>query len=81
MVNTNNQQNNTGSNYNWSFGNNNNTNNNFQASRQGESFDDRHVISKHNSIYPSQEEISAIQEIVNCTEKALKLVSDQIAEE
>jgi hypothetical protein len=80
MVNTNVNPQNTGSNYNWSLGNTNN-NNNFQTSRQSESFDDRHVIAKHNSIYPSQEEINAIQEIVNCTEKALKLVSDQIAEE
>lgn len=46
-----------------------------------ESFDDRHIIAKHNSIYPSQDEIQAIQEIVSFTEKALKLVSDQIAEE
>lgn len=46
-----------------------------------ESFDDKHIIAKHNSIYPSQDEINAIQEIVSSTEKALKLVSDQIADE
>lgn len=46
-----------------------------------ESFDDKHIIAKHNTIYPSQDEIQAIQEIVSFTEKALKLVSDQIAEE
>lgn len=45
------------------------------------SFDDKHIISKHNSIYPSEDEINAIQEIVTSTEKALKLVSDQISEE
>lgn len=67
---------NTGANYNWSY-----NANNFQSMRQGETFDDRHIIAKHNQIYPSQEEINAIQEIVNSTEKALKLVSDQIAEE
>lgn len=62
----------------------NNTNMNYSQTnqvRQGESFDDRHIIAKHNMIYPSQEEINAIQEIVNSTEKALKLVSDQIAEQ
>ncbi|CAF0974114.1 unnamed protein product [Brachionus calyciflorus] len=48
---------------------------------KGESFDDRHVIFKHNSIYPSKDEINAIQEIVTSTEKALKLVSDQMAKE
>lgn len=46
-----------------------------------ESFDDKHIIAKHNGIYPTQDEIQAIQEIVSCTEKALKLVSDQIADE
>ena len=47
----------------------------------GESFDDRHVIAKHCAIFPSESEISKIQEIVTNSEKALKLVSDQIAEE
>jgi len=45
------------------------------------SFDDKHLISKHNSIYPTHEEINAIKEIVTSTEKALKLVSEQISEE
>ena len=49
MVNTNVNPQNTGSNYNWSLGNTNN-NNNFQTSRQSESFDDRHVIAKHKII-------------------------------
>lgn len=49
--------------------------------RAGESFDDRHVIAKHCAIHPSELEMSKIQEIVSNSEKALKLVSDQIAEE
>lgn len=69
---------------------------------RAESFDDKHIMAKHNSIYPSKEEvcflinwdltctsylkllflqIAAIQEVVSNSEKALKLVSDQIAEE
>lgn len=52
-----------------------------QQHRQHESFDDKHIVAKHNSIYPTQDEITAIQDIVTSTEKALKLVSDQIAQE
>ena len=38
-------------------------------------------MSKHNSIYPNEEELKQVQNIVGTTEKALKLVSDDIAEE
>ena len=57
-----------------------NNNQNIQQ-RHYESFEDRHIVAKHNSIYPTQEEINSIQEIVTSTEKALKQVSDQIAEQ
>ncbi|XP_062874484.1 interleukin enhancer-binding factor 3 homolog isoform X2 [Trichomycterus rosablanca] len=38
--------------------------------------DDRHVMAKHSSIYPSQEELEAVQNMVSHTERALKAVSD-----
>jgi zinc finger RNA-binding protein len=44
-------------------------------------FEDRHIIIKHNNIYPNSEEIEAIQEIVSTSEKAIALIADQIAEE
>ena len=43
--------------------------------------DDKLVMAKHNSIYPTEEELKQVQSIVGTTEKALKLVSDEIAEE
>ena len=48
--------------------------------RRPESSDDRHVLSKHSTIYPGEGELAAVQNIVSTVEKALKLVSDQIAE-
>ena len=48
--------------------------------RRPESSDDRHVMAKHSSIYPNEGELMAVQNIVSSVEKALKLVSDQIAE-
>lgn len=48
--------------------------------RRPESSDDRHVMAKHASIYPTEEELQRFQIIVSSCEKALKLVSDQIAE-
>ena len=48
--------------------------------RRTESRDDRHVMGKHGDIYPKEEELQAIQRIVSSTEKALKFVSDEIAE-
>ncbi|XP_064608008.1 zinc finger RNA-binding protein-like isoform X2 [Liolophura sinensis] len=48
--------------------------------RKPETMDDRHVMSKHASIYPNEAELQAVQNIVSCCEKALKLVSDYLAE-
>jgi len=42
--------------------------------------DDRHVMAKHQSIYPSEDQLAVVQRVVSHTEKALKLVSDQLAE-
>lgn len=48
--------------------------------RRIESSDDRHVMARHSDIYPKEEELQAIQRIVSHTERALKIVSDQMAE-
>lgn len=37
---------------------------------------DRHVMAKHAAIYPSQEELESVQNMVSHTERALKAVSD-----
>ncbi|XP_070769195.1 interleukin enhancer-binding factor 3a [Enoplosus armatus] len=39
---------------------------------------DRHVMAKHSEVYPSPEELEAVQTIVSHVECALKIVSDQI---
>ena len=51
-----------------------------QPIRRPDTSDDRHVMSKHASIYPNEAELQAVQNIVSACEKALKLVSDFIAE-
>ncbi|KAF7700768.1 spermatid perinuclear RNA-binding protein isoform X1 [Silurus meridionalis] len=38
--------------------------------------DDRHVMAKHSSIYPSSETLEAVQSLVSTVERALKHVSD-----
>ncbi|KAK1876970.1 Interleukin enhancer-binding factor 3 like [Dissostichus eleginoides] len=38
--------------------------------------DDRHVMAKHSVIYPTQEELESVQNMVSHTERALKAVSD-----
>ncbi|XP_062263323.1 interleukin enhancer-binding factor 3 homolog isoform X1 [Platichthys flesus] len=38
--------------------------------------DDRHVMAKHSAIYPTQEELESVQNMVSYTERALKSVSD-----
>lgn len=43
--------------------------------------DDRLVMAKHSAIYPNEQELQAVQKIVSASEKALKLVSDLIAEQ
>ncbi|CAJ1053795.1 interleukin enhancer-binding factor 3-like isoform X1 [Xyrichtys novacula] len=39
---------------------------------------DRHVMAKHSEVYPSPEELEAVQTIISHVECALKTVSDQI---
>lgn len=46
-----------------------------------ETFNDKHIIAKHSAIYPTDDELQAIQMIVTSCEKALKLVSDSLHEE
>lgn len=48
--------------------------------RRPESSDDRHAIARHAEIYPKEEELQLIQRIVSHTERALKLVSDSLAQ-
>ncbi|XP_005886654.2 PREDICTED: interleukin enhancer-binding factor 3, partial [Myotis brandtii] len=43
--------------------------------------DDRLVMAKHSSVYPTQEELEAVQNMVSHTERALKAVSDWIDEQ
>ncbi|XP_075998934.1 interleukin enhancer-binding factor 3 homolog isoform X2 [Genypterus blacodes] len=38
--------------------------------------DDRHVMAKHSAIYPTQEELENVQNMVSHSERALKAVSD-----
>ncbi|XP_029441267.1 interleukin enhancer-binding factor 3 isoform X6 [Rhinatrema bivittatum] len=42
--------------------------------------DDRHVMAKHSAVYPTQEELEAVQNMVSHIEHALKGVSDWIDE-
>ncbi|XP_015222129.2 spermatid perinuclear RNA-binding protein isoform X4 [Lepisosteus oculatus] len=42
--------------------------------------DDRHVMAKHSTIYPSSEELEAVQNLVSTVECALKHVSDWLDE-
>ncbi|XP_006898019.1 PREDICTED: zinc finger RNA-binding protein 2 [Elephantulus edwardii] len=46
-----------------------------------ESSDDRHVMWKHATIYPTESELQAVQKVVSHSERALKLVSDALAQE
>uniref|UniRef100_A0A1L8DII7 Putative transcription factor nfat subunit nf90 n=1 Tax=Nyssomyia neivai TaxID=330878 RepID=A0A1L8DII7_9DIPT len=50
------------------------------SGRRPESSDDRHVVAKHAEIYPKEEELQTIQRIVSHTERALKFVSDALAD-
>lgn len=52
-----------------------------QPSRQPESHDDRHIMCKHAAIYPSELELLAIRKAVSHAERALRLVSDALAQE
>ncbi|XP_072167577.1 zinc finger RNA-binding protein-like isoform X2 [Diadema setosum] len=42
---------------------------------------DRHVMAKHGAIYPTEQELQLVQNMVSQLEKSLKGVSDHIAEE
>ncbi|NWV63507.1 ZFR protein, partial [Malurus elegans] len=48
--------------------------------RRPDSSDDRYVMTKHAAIYPTEEELQAVQKIVSLTERALKLVSDNMTD-
>uniref|UniRef100_A0A4W4F996 DZF domain-containing protein n=1 Tax=Electrophorus electricus TaxID=8005 RepID=A0A4W4F996_ELEEL len=49
--------------------------------RRPDSPDDRHIMAKHSTIYPVEEELQAVQRIVSHSERALKLVSDVLLEQ
>ncbi|KAI4877655.1 hypothetical protein NFI96_021338 [Prochilodus magdalenae] len=49
--------------------------------RRPDSPDDRHIMAKHATIYPVEEELQAVQRIVSHSERALKLVSDSLLEQ
>lgn len=48
----------------------------FQRSFRSFSNDDRHVMAKHSTIYPSSHDLEAVQTLVSTVECALKHVSD-----
>ncbi|KAM6938202.1 zinc finger RNA-binding protein isoform 4-T4 [Lycodopsis pacificus] len=48
--------------------------------RRPDSPDDRHIMAKHSTIYPVEDELQAVQRIVSHSERALKLVSDSLLE-
>ncbi|PIK44185.1 putative zinc finger RNA-binding protein isoform X2 [Apostichopus japonicus] len=49
-------------------------------SKKQENEIDRHVLAKHNTIYPKENELQAVQNMVSIIERALKMVSDFLAE-
>jgi zinc finger RNA-binding protein len=52
-----------------------------QPKRRPETSDDRHVMGKHATVYPTEGELLAIQKAVSHVERALRLVSDILVEE
>ncbi|KAG1666729.1 Zinc finger RNA-binding protein [Nymphon striatum] len=50
-----------------------------QPIRRPDTADNRYVLAKHSEIYPNEEELASVQQIVSNTEKALKMVSDHLA--
>ncbi|XP_044275011.1 zinc finger RNA-binding protein 2 isoform X8 [Varanus komodoensis] len=52
-----------------------------EPARRLSSSDDRHIMSKHSSIYPTEEELQAIQKVVSHSEHALRLISDWLTEQ
>lgn len=51
-----------------------------QPMRRPDTADSRYVMAKHSEIYPKENELAAVQRIVSDTEKALKMVSDYLAQ-
>ncbi|XP_050350149.1 zinc finger RNA-binding protein isoform X2 [Nymphalis io] len=49
--------------------------------RRPETSDDRHVLAKHADIYPPEQQLQDIQRAVSHTEKALKSLSDALADQ
>ncbi|XP_047505610.1 zinc finger RNA-binding protein isoform X5 [Pieris napi] len=49
--------------------------------RRPETSDDRHVVARHADIYPEEQELQQIQRVVSHTEKALKSLSDALADQ
>ncbi|XP_045512113.1 zinc finger RNA-binding protein isoform X4 [Pieris brassicae] len=49
--------------------------------RRPETSDDRHVVARHAEIYPEEQELQQIQRVVSHTEKALKSLSDALADQ
>ncbi|TRY70744.1 hypothetical protein TCAL_04468 [Tigriopus californicus] len=47
--------------------------------RRPDTIEDRHVNAKHSQIYPNDPDLELIRSLVNQTEKALKMVSDELA--
>ena len=43
-------------------------------------FQDKHVLTRHQEVYPKEEELKLILELVGHTEEALKKVSDKLFE-
>jgi zinc finger RNA-binding protein len=50
-------------------------------SRGPDSMEDRFVMGKHAEIYPEEEELTAISDLVANVERSLKQVSDVLADE
>ncbi|XP_068622409.1 zinc finger RNA-binding protein isoform X2 [Battus philenor] len=48
--------------------------------RRSETSDDRHVLARHADIYPGEQELADIQRAVSHTERALKSLSDALAD-
>lgn len=49
--------------------------------RRPETSDDRHVVAKHAEIYPAEQQLADTQRAVSHTERALKSLSDALAEQ
>ncbi|CAG2110647.1 unnamed protein product [Medioppia subpectinata] len=53
----------------------------YRRASNSNSWDDIHILQKHSEICPKEEELDEIHHLVSCVERALKLVSDRMAEE